>query len=73
MVKIIQMSAVRRETEHGDVEPIVFGIGENGGIYQWDPTKSEWSFWGNNAQKSSYWPEQTSEEKGTASVHYPIY
>lgn len=58
-MKIIQITAVRTVAGESignqiDVEPAVFGLGDDGRVYRWEYTESKWHFMGNNISLDPY-------------------
>lgn len=52
MTKIIQVVAV----SNGDSEPTFFGLGEDGGVYQWAIKTGSWSLFGVNTGRIDFHP-----------------
>ena len=57
MTKIIQISAVRVSDKESDLEPMVLGLGEDGGVYEWNIKTGTWTLWGvNNSARTDFQP-----------------
>jgi len=67
MPRIIQITAVRfvageSSGNQMDVEPVVLGLGDDGGVYRWSLQPAKWSLWGVGKSQSNYHPQSETSD-----------